>query len=507
MSSVAAPTSFVASEIVGAEVWFRRGLILISAIAIVVLVCGFTLMLWSQNEFALPESIVAAQSTMLAQDGTLYYDLNHYPYTVCAYMPVFYGLEAGLMRLGLPAVAAGRMISFTALLGIIALCWRILLLYSGDPYCAWLGTILCSSMSLLLNWGTTGHVDTLAICFAIAAFYQFSRFAILAERRLVWAAILAILAFFTKQTMLACPVTIVVLLYLRDRRLALKFAAATGSVVLILVLGINAASDGRFLADTFWANLNPFALTKIKQHILYIAIGAGQLILVTGVGAWRLWRERGSELLAYLGFAALLWATTAPKIGSDSNYQLETTVLLILCTCMALHKLHFFQACFRGSKTWITLLQLPLAVHLILNVRMTGNVLLDRIVREQQFRRQIAALRPYVADGGRVLSTDINGLMRVRGRIEVEPIIYGILVGAGRIDPEPLRRDLAAAAFSTVILYEDLARPLESDPEIPRLTEAQRAEIQRHYHLVTHIPGPYLDGIYVYRPALERGRL
>ncbi len=104
-----------------------------------------------------------------------------------------------------------------------------------------------------------------------------------------------------------------------------------------------------------------------------------------------------------------------------------------------------------------------------------------------------------------MLSTDINGLMRVRGRIEVEPTIYGILVAAGRIDPEPLRRDLAAAAFSTVILYEDLARPLESDPEIPRLTEAQRAEIQRHYHLVTHIPGPYLDGIYVYKPALERG--
>ena len=38
---------------------------------------------------------------MLAHHGTLYYDLNRYPYTVCAYMPLFYLLEAGFAKLGL----------------------------------------------------------------------------------------------------------------------------------------------------------------------------------------------------------------------------------------------------------------------------------------------------------------------------------------------------------------------------------------------------------------------
>ncbi|MGI8745638.1 MAG: ArnT family glycosyltransferase [Bryobacteraceae bacterium] len=472
-----------------------------SAIAVAAMLCGFTLMLWAQNEFSSPESIVAAQSTMLTRDGTLYYDLNHYPYTVCAYMPLFYGLQSGFTQLGLPAFAAGRLISFTALLSILVLCWRILMLYTGNRYCAWTGTLLGASSSLLLNWGTTAQVDTLALSFAIAAFYQFSRWAIRAERRLVWAAILAILAFFTKQTMLACPVALFVLLYVRDRRLALRFAAATGAVVLVLVLGINTALDGRFLADTFWANLNPFAMKKINQHVLYLLIAAGQLLLITAAGASRLWRGRGRELLVYLGLAASVLAVTAPKVGSDSNYQLETTVLLILSAGMALHSLDFFPRCFRGSKTWITLLQLPLAVHLILNVRIARNILLDRIAREQQFRQQVATLRPFLADGGRVLSTEGNALVRIRGGMEVEPLIYGLLVGAGRIDPEPLRRDLAAEAFSTIILLEDLARPLEPDPEIATLPQAQRAEIQKHYRLVTHIPGPYLGGIYVYKSA------
>lgn len=499
MLSVADPAAIlVPPQNTSAEVWFRRALVIASALAVTVLLCGFTLMLWAQNEFAQPESVVATQTSMLARDGTLYYDLKHYPYTVCAYMPVFYGLQAALMKFGLPVFAAGRLISFTALLGLIILCWRILMLYTHDRYCAWTGTLLCATTSLLLNWGTTAQVDTLALCLAIAAFYQFSRWAILAERRLFWAAVLTILAFLTKQTMVACPAALFVLLCFRKRRVALQFAAGTGAAVLLLVLGIDRYLGGRLLADTLWANLNPFALSKINQHLLYILIGSGQLMIITALGALRVWRGDGKALLVYLGLAASVLALTAPKIGSDSNYQLETTVLLILCTCVALHSLEFFSQCFKSSKTWITLLQLPLAVHLILNVRITRSVLVNRIIKEQQFRQQVAALRPFLAAPGRVLSADINALVQMQRRIEVEPLIYGLLVSAGRIDPEPLRRDLAAGAFSTLVLYEDLARPLEPDLEIPTLPAAQRAEIQKHYSLVRHIPGPYLGGIYVY---------
>ena len=67
-----------------------------SALAAIVLLCYVATMLWAANELSPPESVVAAQSLMLAHDGTLYYDLKHYPFTVCAYMPSFYWLESGL---------------------------------------------------------------------------------------------------------------------------------------------------------------------------------------------------------------------------------------------------------------------------------------------------------------------------------------------------------------------------------------------------------------------------
>src|SRR5690349_12531109 len=71
------------------------------SIAGIALLCHLTLMLWGQHEFSSPESVVASQSMMLAHDGTLYYGLRDYPYTVNAYMPLFYLLDAALIKAGL----------------------------------------------------------------------------------------------------------------------------------------------------------------------------------------------------------------------------------------------------------------------------------------------------------------------------------------------------------------------------------------------------------------------
>src|SRR5271165_3842756 len=141
------------------EMWFRRLLWLCCAIAALGLLGHLGMLLWAQNEFSAPESIVATHSLMLAQRGTLYYDLNQYPYTISAYTPLFYLLEAGLHKLGLATVLAGRMLSFAALLGLIALSWQLLMLYTRDRYCAWLAAILTGSTALFLTWGTTGQVD------------------------------------------------------------------------------------------------------------------------------------------------------------------------------------------------------------------------------------------------------------------------------------------------------------------------------------------------------------
>jgi hypothetical protein len=204
----------------------------------------------------------------------------------------------------------------------------------------------------------------------------------------------------------------------------------------------------------------------------------------------------------YLGFAVAEFAVIAPKVGSDLNYQIESTILAILCAAMALHSLDFFRLSFNNCRTWITLLQLPLAVFLVVNCRITLQDIIVRFSSEQMARSEIAKLRPWFSDGGRVLSADYNALVRLRGRMDVEMLIYKLLVDARLINPEPVRRDIASAGFSTIVLLEDVNHPdTGASVEISTLPPAQIEEVRRRYTLVEQIPAP---GIYIYKPV-DRG--
>ena len=104
---------------VGIKKGYRFILLMASSIAGIALLCHFALMLWAQHEFSSPESVVASQSMMLAhKDCCRYWRTRDYPYTVNAYMPLFYLLDAALIKAGLGAYTGARLISFAAMLGV-----------------------------------------------------------------------------------------------------------------------------------------------------------------------------------------------------------------------------------------------------------------------------------------------------------------------------------------------------------------------------------------------------
>ena len=485
---------------------FRKGLVAASLLTGLALSAYLGTVLWSQNEFSPPESVVAAHSYMLVHDGTLYYDLNRYPYTVSAYTPLFYLLEAGLIRLGLPAFTAGRLISFAALLGLALLCGKLARLYTNSPYAAWCARLFAASSPLLLNWGSIAQVDTLACFFSAAAFYQYSRLHVLGERRLAAALAFAVLAAFTKQTAVAAPVAICLMLWTRSWRASAAFGAVWIGAMAAVALAINAALRGRFLSDTVFANLNPMSIHKLSAHLIQLGSVSGGLLVLVAAGAGKLMRGRGLAPLVYLTVASAVFLATAPKIGSDTNYQVEMTTLLAVCAAVALAEVGFFRLYFTQSKSWVTLLLLPAAVHLAVGYRSTVNTVLFRVFLEKAHRAQIEALRPFVEPaGGRVLSSDYNSMVRLRQRMDIEPLIYTLLVSAGVVDPEPVRRDLERGAFSTVVIGRNLFDGTDEGPadlELGSLPAGQLEAIRHHYRLAARIDTPGFDGGYVYKPAL-----
>ncbi len=454
----------------------------------------------SASEFTQPEGIVATQIRYFSQTGALYFDLRQYPYTVCAYMPVFYGAVGALLKVGLPVFVAGRLVSILAFLALVWLAGRLVRLYGAGRDYQWLAIGLAGTTQILLGWGTVGQVDMLAIALSLASFHQFARFEREGAETLDRAALLALAGLLTKQTALIAPAIIFLLLLKQSPRRAFRFGTIAGGAGLAIVLALNFLLDGRFLANTLFANLNPFALYKLQLPLEYVGIVLSGLLVVVAAGASAAWRDGLRSPFLYLGLASLWFLFSSAKVGADSNYLIESSVLLVVCACLGLSSLHFFELSRSGSRTWVTLLILPLSIFLVQNARVGVSAIAKRLERESQFAAQVDKVKPYVTGQGRVLSTDSNLLVHAGRSLEVEVLIYRLLVEAGRIDQAPLLSDIDRGAFDTIVLYEDLEGKRDPDPEIPRLTPEQMLAVARRYELVKQAPGPNLAGLYVYQP-------
>jgi hypothetical protein len=252
--------------------------------------------------------------------------------------------------------------------------------------------------------------------------------------------------------------------------------------------------------------MNPFALFKLKLHFEFIVATLSPLILIAAVGAKKTFAAHCRETFVYLVVSLAVLLATAGKLGSDFNYQIETAILLIVCTCLSLHSLNFFDLYSRGSKSWVTMLILPLALFAVQNLRISTTALLERIENERKFRVQLKELEPFFAKPGLVLSADSNSLVHFKRRIEVEPLIYRLLVEAGRMDHRQVLQDIENCRFQTILLFENTAEKPNMDPEFPSLIPQQMAAIQSNYRKVSQVPGPYSQGLFVYQPIREKAQ-
>ncbi len=477
----------------------RRLFISIGALVTLGLAAHFAVLLFAQHDFTPVEALVALHANMLMHGGGLYYDLHHYPFTVSPYGPVFYGASAMLHGLGVPSYQSGRLISFGALLGALFLLWLGSRSVIVDRHARWIALVLAAATSNILFWGTVGQVDMLACCFSLAAFVAFLRYRQEPHvRYLTMSGAMVLAAVFTKQTALAAGFAIVVSLLLENRRTALRWLFAVAGIGGSIALALNIATSGRYFADAVLANMNPFSAVKLQEQAQYLLLtGSGPLLIA--LAAVRL-----QPLYLYAAAASGVWLVTASKVGSDLNYQVEMMLVLCLCAASALDRLQFFRKLVSRKRAWVTLLQIPLMLHLLLNLLLTARVVAERVLLEPQKRAETDALQPYVGRG-RVLSVQYDSLVHFRGRIEVEPLIYTLLVDAGRSDPGPVLRDLAEKQFQAVILRENVfhPRPTWDNAETVALPLSHRNEIRRSYRLAQHIPGPYLDGVYVYQPLSD----
>jgi hypothetical protein len=278
----------------------------------------------------IPSGTTSGVWSALAYDnaGGLFYRPLHEAgyYGGTRYMPLFFVLQSGAIRLGADPVHSG-----------VALCFAAVLLFDGALF----GLLLRQGLGALpsLAWSVLAHASlsyqlvTLEIrCDVLAA--AFSLWGLLAagvgSRAGRWAACaLFTAAFATKFTALA-GISGVLLwkLMRRDWRGAMFYASVTGAAMLAVAWIVNRASDGRALASFAACATGAGGLAYALRAPEWLLLALAQdpfLLALLACAAWQAWEERGSTGLptAFLVAASAISAAVFVSAGTGTNHLLE----------------------------------------------------------------------------------------------------------------------------------------------------------------------------------------
>ncbi len=428
------------------------------------------------------EGLIWQQSLWLGT-AHLYGDIAQFPFLVCEYPPLYLVVLRVVALSGTGMLMAGRGISVVSTLAacvLLGFLVRRMCRRSSSPRAASAAGAIAGLLPLTLlpviSWSVLMRVDMLALALALAGIFC----AAVSFRRpaAIYAGVgFFVAAAFTKQIYVAGAVAMFLVCLVRSPDHTLRAYAGGALAGLMLVGGLELATDGRFLrhilvytADT----VDPSAALRqtaiwLGAYPVYAGLTLTACILLwrhfLALGSWRLRgliplvRER--EEAAWLVFLTLyLLLTTllliaAGKTGASRNYFIEW----MCCWCLWIGWLAGFVLSRTGGRGNLAVLMPVLLLLQLLPVTlgMSG-------MRAAQFSAQRRAdwgalLARVRGIPGPLLSDDMVLTIEAGREVGLEPGVLLELARLGVWDERRLIDRLRAHYFGAVITAYDPGDP------------------------------------------------
>jgi hypothetical protein len=303
------------------------------------------------------EGFLYQQAVDLSRGRSIYTPISEEPYLVGNYPPVYPLMVAAMLRGGIEGMRAGRLVVAASAALVFVLLIGLGRRASGSWAAGLLAALLFVVSYEFHNWSPFCRVDVTALALTLAGLMCFlsgtSRAAV------AGAAVLFVLAAYTRQTAILAPAACVAALALRNRRgLVWILVPYLGLGFGVLVV-LNVLLEGEFWRHLVTHNRNEMdwsilrSIWKNQIDFFYrwwlAALGAG--VLFAAPLAWAARRDEaprdgakphspavGLVLGVYFVLSALSLAAYA-KSGSAPNYSLEPLAAAALLTAWALGRL------------------------------------------------------------------------------------------------------------------------------------------------------------------------
>lgn len=315
-------------------------------------------------ELDVGEGVVLTQTMQLLSGHPLYQPIEHAPFLVTVYPPVFHLLTAAVSTLIGNGLAAGRVLSLSSTILTAAIAGTVVWRASDLPappltrgLSALLAALSFLSVSYTAVWAPLMRIDMCAHLLAWCGVLIFVRLA--PHTRACWSAIPFLLAVYTRQSSVAAPAACLLVALVLRPVLAVKLATwlAAGGLSTFALLTL--WTHGQFYFHVVKGVQTAFDWHRLLWYLSDLRLRYPTEIAVALVSTRSLFRrsspERASRAVppslaaprpptvdwarpvlgTYL-FTAFLIALTVGKVGSEVNYLVEFMAVVCVCAAVAL---------------------------------------------------------------------------------------------------------------------------------------------------------------------------
>jgi hypothetical protein len=465
------------------------------------------------------------QQALLIPGERMYGDITHFPFIVFHYPPLYHLAVRAVAALGVDALMAGRGISVLSTLltgGLVAALSYDVAGRSSGRTARLIGSAVAGLTVFcywpVVFWSPLMRVDMLATMLSFLGVWLAMR-----SFRRPWLLNLAVfsfvLAIYTKQTVIAAPLAVMLVTLVTDRRRAARVFGLGLVLGLIGLTVLTWMTDGGFVRHLLFYNLNRFTLRAAAsklfeewpQTVFLVAAFGGLVAGWKGLMAQTGWKSpvlfarhinqhaatRPMAILTlYFMFAAGMLFTLG-KSGADLNYLIEWmclwSVMIGVLVASSLSRLLGDEgekaATAVGSKRAFLALVVPIVLMAQIIIMPTARGYLGD---EAEQNGQLDALVSRIRDARQpVLSDDMVLLLKAGKQVPWEPAIFAELATTGRWDQRLIVDMIAARAFALIVTQGHSGQTPYDDRFTPGVDQAIRQAYPRTEELggrTLHLP-------------------
>ena len=412
------------------------------------------------------------------------------PFSTSFYPPVGFYVLGYFQRVFGESLVSGRILNLMYTLGCLLMIFLIVKHETKDKLVSLIAALLPMTAITMIAWSFFIRVDLLGIFFDMAGVYIFLRNK--DNLKILWAIPVFVLAFYTKQSMVAGVVTCIVYLLLhKEWRRSLLFGGAFAVIAGGIFLTAVILTHGGYLREVYLYQKTVPAYQSAALIIATVMVGIVFYLPATVMAAaWWTGQKKWELLRIFIIFTLIVNVSNLVHPGGNFNYLFES--IFAICILAGMYLSHAdLEKDFRAV--------MASTIFMFIAFSLAAIGVMGEAFPTAQYRANVAQAVSILKGADYPILTENAGMVLAAGDVPYyEPFVFTNLNALGYWSEAKLLSDLDTKKIPYVVTEYPLP-----DPEVKRIDTATQNAIVANYHVIlesgittTSGKGMYSTGIY-----------